>query len=198
MDRSSEIPCEAFIQDAFLSDVEADSTTKANNSAERIIVSATVELPVDQSVDKYRRHGFRIGDTRLLVPEGMACEVGNDITDAVAVSRMPNSPRWLIGLVNLRGNIVPVLDLTVLLNIYATDKISRKYLFFQIENDWVGVIANGLPQLVSLPPKYKLESLPAMPWELRPYVNSCYRNEGTWFDCDLKAIFNWVESYVKI
>ena len=143
--------------------------------------------------DEYRRHGFKIGDTGILVPADMICEISSDLS----LSRMPNAPGWLVGLVNLRGNIVPVLDLTVLLNIFKTDRTDFKQLFFKVDNDWVGILANGLPKPLSLPPEFKMEKLPAMPWELRPYVNSCYKKEGTWFDCDLRAIFAWVEKYMQ-
>ena len=148
---------------------------------------------IDQQDDQYRRHGFKVGNTGLLLPHDVLCEVSDDLP----LCALPNSPNWLAGLVNLHGNIVPVIDLALLLNINPAPASKRKQLFFNIDGEWVGIFTNGMPRLLSLPPEYELEKFPAMPFELRPYVNTCYRQDTNWFDVDLVSIFHWVEQQVR-
>ena len=158
--------------------------TGAKNPGE-IFVTSTESVHAKSDEDEYRRHGFKLGNTGLLLPKDMTSEVADDLP----LSVIPNSPAWLKGMVNLRGNIVPIIDLTILLNMNSTPESNSKQYFFKIDNEWVGIYINGLPRLLNLPPDTKLDSFPAMPWKLRPFVKDCYRYENNWLDIDLKAIF---------
>ncbi|MFT5083511.1 MAG: hypothetical protein ACI9Y1_001556 [Lentisphaeria bacterium] len=62
---------------------------------------------------KDRRYGFCIGGLNFLVPKGTYCELLLDIRTAT----LPNSPKIVAGLSNLRGNIVMVYNIHSLLNL---------------------------------------------------------------------------------
>ena len=53
------------------------------------------------------RQGFCIGSLRLMIPYAE----GSELTDLPPVYRLPNVPRWFIGMANLHGMLVPVFDL---------------------------------------------------------------------------------------
>ncbi len=57
------------------------------------------------------RHGFRIAGQNVLINRNIICEV---VTNAY-IYPIPNLPVWLMGLINLRGNLIPVIDLNNLL-----------------------------------------------------------------------------------
>ncbi len=51
-----------------------------------------------------KRYGFTIENTHLLAPEGEYCELIPNFN----VSLLPNSPKHMLGIINLRGNLVPL------------------------------------------------------------------------------------------
>lgn len=53
------------------------------------------------------RYGYRISRLGLLVKPG----TGTEVVPLVPVARIPNAASWMLGLINLRGNLVPVFDL---------------------------------------------------------------------------------------
>ena len=54
--------------------------------------------------------GFEVQNIKFLVPHAHV----NEISEMLPVFRLPNTGRWLLGLVNLHGNLVPVFDLASL------------------------------------------------------------------------------------
>ncbi|MFL0805157.1 MAG: hypothetical protein K6L81_15700 [Agarilytica sp.] len=61
-----------------------------------------------QPVTVSKRYGFTIENTRLLAPEGEYCELIPNFN----VSLLPNSPKHMLGIINLRGNLVPLYKTT--------------------------------------------------------------------------------------
>ncbi|MFZ1546304.1 MAG: chemotaxis protein CheW [Candidatus Nitrotoga sp.] len=54
--------------------------------------------------------GFEVQNIKFLVPHAQV----NEISEILPAFRLPNTGRWLLGLVNLHGNLVPVFDLASL------------------------------------------------------------------------------------
>lgn len=65
--------------------------------------------------------------TFLLGEETYALDVDNarEILDFSTPARLPNSPEWLRGVINLRGSVVPVVDLKQKFGMHATEKTRR-------------------------------------------------------------------------
>lgn len=51
--------------------------------------------------------GFRLGDTQLVAP----MEQVREILTSVSVSHTPGAKEWVRGVANVRGNLLPILDL---------------------------------------------------------------------------------------
>ena len=66
--------------------------------------------------------GFRVGSLGLLVPVDIYCEV----IEQVQVNPLPNTRIWFGGLLNLRGNLVPAIDLHRLLGEETPDPKKRR------------------------------------------------------------------------
>ncbi|HSR62107.1 MAG TPA: chemotaxis protein CheW, partial [Gammaproteobacteria bacterium] len=61
---------------------------------------------------KHIRYGFRIAGQNLLFEKTVPCEaIQNSL-----IYPVPNTPVWLSGLINLRGNLIPVIDLSSLIS----------------------------------------------------------------------------------
>lgn len=69
-----------------------------------------------QAVEMWTGVGFRVGDVHLVSPLDSVTEV---ITYPV-VTPVPNTKEWVKGAINVRGNIVPVIDLA---NFYGKEPI---------------------------------------------------------------------------
>src|SRR5688572_27738277 len=68
-------------------------------------------LGIRQAAMEIPRFGFRIGQIRLLIQTDTLSEV---ITQT-PIYPMPSVPSWFVGVMSLRGNLIPVFDLHHLL-----------------------------------------------------------------------------------
>ncbi len=111
-------------------------------------VSPAVEegIQSEKLASTERRHGFWIGNIGLLLPHKMISEV----SEGLAICRLPNTPHWMSGMSNLRGEMVPVFDLSLLLNIQTEKETKRKQLFLKIDDEWVGIYSDRLPARILL------------------------------------------------
>lgn len=65
-------------------------------------------LPQQEEIrDEWRGIGFRVGDLNLVAPLGQAIE----ILTFPEMSRVPGAKHWVMGIANIRGNLLPVMDL---------------------------------------------------------------------------------------
>ncbi len=139
-----------------------------------------------------RRHGFWVGNIGLLLPYDMTCEV----SAGLPVFHLPNSPIWLTGMCNLRGNMAPMFDMSLLFDINVEQNTKRSQLFIQIDDEWLGVYSDRLPARVLLDKNNKLNGVPPIPDELHSFVHSCYQQTDVWLDWDITGFFSWLAEQV--
>ncbi|NOR51052.1 MAG: chemotaxis protein CheW [Gammaproteobacteria bacterium] len=84
--------------------------------------------------------GFGIGRERF----GVDILTVQEIIRSTEVTPVPNSPLFIEGVINLRGNIIPVIDLRKRLNLYDVDKALEKnwILILNIGNRVVGFVVD--------------------------------------------------------
>lgn len=130
------------------------------------------------------RYGFRIGNIGLVVGEEKDSEV---IGDAV-VFPIPNTPAWLRGLINSRGNLVPVFDLKLLFGIEQESQDRQRLLMVDTGDMAVALPIDGLPRLVDT--RRRSTRLPPVPEVLREHVRAAYVHEDSiWLDFDFQSFF---------
>jgi len=103
----------------------------------------------------------------LLVP----IEAVHEILEVGALTEMPRSPALLRGVMNLRGAVVPVIDLAVRFGRPATTIGKRSCIVIvevQYGDDWhdLGVIVDAVDEVLDLPPE-AIEPAPAFGAQLR-------------------------------
>lgn len=139
------------------------------------------------AVERQRvRYGFRIGDIGLLIGQ----DTSSELLERVPIYPLPKAPAWLLGLINLRGNLVPVFDMWPLLELEhggdAQDQ--RRLLILGRSNDAVGLMISSLPQLAAT--RHVITRLPPLPSVLRPYVAKAYlQDEAVWLEFDYAGFF---------
>jgi twitching motility protein PilI len=131
------------------------------------------------------RYGFKIGSLGLLIQLGSTSEV----LQKPAIWSLPGSPPWFLGLLNVRGNLVPVYELSQVLNTEAKPVDQKKLvLVFDQGDKAVGVVIDDFPKplnaLSSLP------NLPLLPSVLNGHVRKGYiKEESIWLEFDHNSFF---------
>jgi purine-binding chemotaxis protein CheW len=83
---------------------------------------------------------FRLAGQRL----GVEIEKVREIVEVPRITRIPNAPAWLRGFFNLRGRILPALDLRVLLELPADENATRRAIFIVELKQAEGTVLLGL------------------------------------------------------
>ncbi|MFM9881578.1 MAG: chemotaxis protein CheW [Burkholderiales bacterium] len=139
------------------------------------------------------RFGFRVGDLGLLVP----ANTGTEVVPLTAFASIPRSAPWLRGVYNLRGNLVPVIDLAVRLGmdrqrppIDASQNQATKphVLIFGKGGRAVGITIDGFPRgLTGLRP---VGQIPDQQGLLELHVSAALTTGGdVWFEFDPERLF---------
>jgi twitching motility protein PilI len=128
--------------------------------------------------------GIRIGRLGLLVAVRFYCEV----MESVPVYPMPNCEPWFGGLMNLRGNLVPVFDLHHFLGEAPLEPKKRRLFTIDKGEKTTAIWIDGLPQVQRF--SQSPEQPSSTPPTLAPYVDSVYRQSGQmWFEIRTTQLF---------
>lgn len=130
------------------------------------------------------RFGFLIGDIGFLLAPGKHSEL---VADTVSYP-VPNTPPWFEGLINLRGNLIPVFDLKRLFGSQAKGHERRRLLVVDKGNKTVALFIDGFPQALKV--HHQPGQPPPLPPILREHVNKIYVHEHSmWLDLDFEGFF---------
>ncbi len=131
------------------------------------------------------RYGFRVGELGLLIDP----DTGSEVLSVPAVTPLPDAPPGFSGLINLRGNLVPLYELRVLLGLGRPAQADSKVLVFGQGEQAVGVVIDGYPSALSaLRP---LAHLPPLPDALQPHVLAGHMQDGTvWLEFNHASFFD--------
>jgi purine-binding chemotaxis protein CheW len=92
---------------------------------------------------------FRLGD------EEFGVEIGSvrEITKVTEITRIPEAPLFIQGITNLRGEIIPVIDLARHFGLPAREKIpeNARIVVTEIMNKTVGILVDEVPQVLKIP-----------------------------------------------
>jgi twitching motility protein PilI len=143
-----------------------------------------MDTGLESTPGTHGRFGFRVGNLGLVIKAGTRSQV----IVPPPISPLPKTPTWLRGLINLRGNLVPVFDLNLLLEMEASAQAKRMLLVLDEGDAMVGMLIEGLPQSVEI--SRELQRLPPVPEVLKEHVPRGYTHEGRiWLEFDHAAFF---------
>jgi len=94
-----------------------------------------------------------------------------EIIEYTTVTKVPKVPQWIRGVINLRGNVVPVVDLAVRFGLEERPVAKTTCIVIvEVQQDSertvMGVIADAVNQVIDLAPK-DIEELPAFGTRVR-------------------------------
>ncbi len=129
-------------------------------------------------------YGFNIGDLGFLIEPDTVSE----IVEQATIYPIPHTPSWIAGLINLRGNLVPVFDLKLYLKLGSTAQGRHYLLLLGTGEDMVGFFVENLPRPVDV--NHKLNHPPPLPDVLRGYISDIYSfDKIVWMQFDHRGFF---------
>lgn len=115
---------------------------------------------------------FRLRGFELIMPIEQVAE----IVDMPPVSSIPGVKPWVMGLANMRGNLLPVVDLGRFL---FNDEIAAqgRLLVTRFSGTLVGLRVDAVYGMRHFWDDQQAETLPDLPQPLMPYVSSAYHDQ---------------------
>jgi len=150
-----------------LREIEQRSQTKALGLPQQIEVRRT-----------WSGIGFRLGDAQLVAPMG---EVG-EILEYPDLTRVPSAMAWVKGIANIRGSLLPIMDL----NGFITGDLTRlqrrsRVLVMRRGGLNCGLLVDEVMGLRHFFEEEKLSAVEGVADELHTFVEGAYRQgEQTW------------------
>ncbi len=144
--------------------------------------------------DARLRYGFRVGTLGLLIPP----DTESEVLAAPQITALPRAPASFLGLINLRGNLVPIYELRTLLRLEkGLDSAGALTLVLGQGTMAVGLAIDDYPvALAGLRPH---SSAPPAPEGLQEHVSGSYvLNDNIWLEFDHGTFFNEVSRGIKL
>ncbi|HXN23296.1 MAG TPA: chemotaxis protein CheW [Candidatus Dormibacteraeota bacterium] len=93
--------------------------------------------------------GFRIGDETF----GVRISTVREIVRVPEITVVPNAPDYIEGVINLRGKIIPVMDLRKRFGAKDLEPNKKnRVLVVEVENKVIGLIVNSASEVLKIPP----------------------------------------------
>ncbi len=137
------------------------------------------------------RQGFHIGELNLMI----RYEDGSELTDKPHIFRLPNTPTWFLGMSNLHGMLIPVLDLGQWFG-STTSKPSNNSMLLVLGHgaESAGLLINGLPQRLRFDAAQTSVNGDCVSTALRPFVTATQLLESqVWFDLNVPTLLSALE-----
>ncbi len=141
------------------------------------------------------RYGFIIGNTGFLIAE----ETLSEVVKNTSIYPIPNTKAWMRGLINLRGNLVPVYDLDLLLGYSEEPSKYTNLLVLGKGSMSVGILIKKLPKSCEISQWKKAIHIPVHLSGLEEYVTEIYSSdEMIWLEFDYSAYFTSIKEQLGL
>ena len=132
-----------------------------------------------------KRYGYRVGSLNLLI----RAEVGSEVIRPQALAPLPGAADFLLGLINLRGNLVPIFDLGLVLSGRRSEVTASKlFLILDKAENAVGMLIDSYPQ--PLTELRTITQMPQLPATLEAHVTAAFvKDDKVWLDFNHESFF---------
>ncbi len=140
----------------------------------------------DKNASKIEYIGFQIADLHLIC----SFDSISEILDIPDIYRVPHLPPWVRGAASLRGEVAPIIDLALYLNL--SQRTEASMLMVMGHNDErAGLLVNGRPDIYYFLEQHQLTTEPPVSQELLPYLKTAYqRDDVIWLELDMTALID--------
>jgi twitching motility protein PilI len=162
-----------------------------NRQADEAVLIAAEE----ETMIAHRRLGFKVGNLGLLIMQNATSE----LTDMLAICPVPFTAQWLLGIINLRGNVIPVFDLYMLLQLEKPKSKKTRLLILGRGEQAGALLIYELPLQLTFTDLDKLDHLPPLPNAIKAFATSGYEKNGEiWFNFEHQGFFESLTGKVMV
>ena len=130
-----------------------------------------------------KRYGVRLGSIGMLLPHDTVSEV---LVDEV-IYLIPNTAPWFSGIINLRGNLVPVFELRQLLDTEVEPGRNQMIAVVDKGEQALGFGIDDFPDSVNTGDP--LTQMPPLPGILQEFAKAAFlSNDTVWLDMDVRDL----------
>lgn len=146
----------------------------------------------DELPDLWSGLGFEVGGQRFVAPEGQITEV----LQPPAITALPGVKRWLRGIANVRGRLIPIADFAAFLGTELRgSRADWRVFIVEVDDHEFGLLADyshGMQHFeadAELPADQVLEVRQALPAHVHSSLGTVFRLAGrAWQVFDLHAL----------
>lgn len=129
----------------------------------------------EQGEEEWIGIGFRLGDLQLVAPLGEVAE----ILTPLSLSKVPRTKSWVCGIANVRGNLMPIMDLQG----YLHDRpaaMNRRSRILVVNHDGVysGLVVDAVMGLRHFSDEQRCDELPGDDERIHAYMKHGFRVGG--------------------
>jgi twitching motility protein PilI len=136
--------------------------------------------------------GIQIASFGFLVSPSIYCEV----LDKIHINALPNVNPLLSGVLNLRGNLVPVFDLQPLLKTDMSEIKKRRIISIDRGEKAVALWIDGFPEIIDKSCLQSIQQLPVVPGLLQRFVTRGYlKDDQLWLEAKFDDLFKSIGSW---
>ena len=92
---------------------------------------------------------FRLKDEQFAVETAKV----QSINDYMVITKVPKAPDYIKGLINLRGNVISLLDLNLLLNKYNGNDDRNNIIIIKLQEEEVGITVDEVNEVLDIDEK---------------------------------------------
>lgn len=143
---------------------------------ERMCLHNARGLPKQQQTDEeWLGIGFQLGDLQLVAPLNEVAE----ILVPPELSKVPRTKAWVCGIANVRGNLMPIMDLQGYLYDRAPSLNRRSRILAVSYNDvYTGLVVDAVLGLRHFRSDEQVDELPAGDPCVQQYMTHSFRGDG--------------------
>jgi len=137
------------------------------------------EMPsVDGATDDWIGIGFTIAGNELLSQMGEVTE----ILDPPPYTRVPGAKPWVIGIANVRGGLLPLMDLTGFITGHATkNKNAGRVMVVNHNGLLTGLLVEEVRGMKHFLPGEQTYELPEVANSLKPYIRQAFHKDNDYW-----------------
>jgi len=131
------------------------------------------------------RYGVVVAGIHLLSAPGTL----NELIASAEIHPLPRVPQWILGLINLRGHLVPVFDLASLIDPAPGTSAHRRLLVIDKGERAAAITLDGFPLALDFD-RASPQPRAAMPEALSTHTRAAYLIDDTeWLEIDFEGLF---------
>ena len=114
---------------------------------------------------------FKLGDEHFAVETDRV----QGINDIMSITRVPKAPKYIKGLINLRGSIKSLVDLNLLLNVSHEDE-QNNIIILTVEDEEIGILVDEVEEVLDIDEK-SIQKLDKDNDKNQPYIKGILNYE---------------------